>query len=201
MKSIWAGLIALVLMTTAPPFGAHAEGRSDGATLSGLPAFPETTALERGDFTEAERLYRRGAEQGDASAQYNLGFMQFQGWGVRKDYAEAVKWWRKAAEQGDRRAQSNLSAMYANGLGVPQNYVLSYMWAELSAAGGDFFGKIMRKVAGRSLTPDQIAEAKRMAREWLAGRPQLAQPAPTTLGSRAIDLRSLASGPATAAGG
>jgi hypothetical protein len=33
------------------------------------------------------------AEQGDASAQLNLGNMYANGYGVTKDHAEAVLWW------------------------------------------------------------------------------------------------------------
>ncbi len=52
------------------------------------------------DYAEAVKWYRLAAEQGDASAQYNLGIMYINGKGVPQDYAEAVKWYRLAAEQG-----------------------------------------------------------------------------------------------------
>ena len=64
------------------------------------------------------RWYRLAAEQGDASAQYNLGGMYANGEGVLKDEAEAVRWYRMAANQGNASAQYNLGAMYANGRGV-----------------------------------------------------------------------------------
>ena len=35
-----------------------------------------------GDYQEAFRLFKRGAEQGDAVAQYNLGLKYAKGWGV-----------------------------------------------------------------------------------------------------------------------
>ena len=40
------------------------------------------------------------AEQGHASAQYNLALKYDNGEGVLQDYKEAVKWYTKAAEQG-----------------------------------------------------------------------------------------------------
>ena len=43
---------------------------------------------------------RRRAEQGDAEAQFSLGFRYGEGEGVPEDRQEALKWWRKAAEQG-----------------------------------------------------------------------------------------------------
>ena len=52
--------------------------------------------------------YRVEAEQGNAEAQYNLGYCYVFGEGVDQDYAEAVKWYRKAAEQGHAKAQKAL---------------------------------------------------------------------------------------------
>ena len=60
------------------------------------------------------------AEQGNASAQFILGFMYANGYGVPKDDQAAVKWYRLAAEQGHAKAQSNLGVMYEKGRGVPQ---------------------------------------------------------------------------------
>lgn len=62
---------------------------------------------------------RHAAEQGDAAAQYNLGGMYANGWGVPQDYAEAVRWYRLAAEQGYAFAQYNLGHIYSTGEGVP----------------------------------------------------------------------------------
>ena len=67
-----------------------------------------TNAYERQDYKTAHRLWLSLAEQGDASAQYNLGQMYVQGKGVPQDYKEAVKWFRLSAEQGDADAQNNL---------------------------------------------------------------------------------------------
>ena len=44
---------------------------------------------------------RKDAEQGDATAQYQLGFRYNIGQGAPQDDAEAVRWYRLAAEQGD----------------------------------------------------------------------------------------------------
>ena len=65
-------------------------------------------AYNRGDFETALRLWQPLADQGNASAQYNLGLMYDKGEGVAENDAEAVKWYRKAADQGRATAQSNL---------------------------------------------------------------------------------------------
>ena len=39
------------------------------------------------------------ANAGDADAQYNLGFMYYNGKGVEQDYKKAYEWYSKSAEQ------------------------------------------------------------------------------------------------------
>ena len=58
------------------------------------------------DDAEAGRWYRLAAEQGEASAQYNLGVRYDRGLGVLQDHAEAARWYRLAAEQGNASASS-----------------------------------------------------------------------------------------------
>ena len=78
-------------------------------------------AANSGDFETALREWVPLAEQGHATAQFNLGLLYANGQGVPQDFAEAVKWTRLAAEQGQVSAQYNLGLMYANGEGVPQD--------------------------------------------------------------------------------
>jgi TPR repeat protein len=77
------------------------------------------------------------AEQGVASAQYNLALMYANGEGVPENDAEAVKWYRKAADQGHAAAQYNLALMYANGEGVPENDAEAVKWFRKAAEQGD----------------------------------------------------------------
>ena len=79
---------------------------------------------------------RQAAEQGDATAQFNLGNMYANGEGVPQDAAEAVRWYRLAAEQGDADAQFNLGVMYANGEGVPKDNAEAVRWYRLAAEQG-----------------------------------------------------------------
>lgn len=45
------------------------------------------------DFKEAFKWYRLAANQGDADAQYNLGFVYEYGDGVAQDYVQAYLWY------------------------------------------------------------------------------------------------------------
>ena len=88
-----------------------------------------------------------------------------------QDYAEAVQWYRKAAKQGDANAQNNLGVIYDNGQGVPQEHVQAHMWYDLAASrfppgkGHDVAVENRDNVAAK-MTPTQIAEAQRLARDW-----------------------------------
>ena len=108
---------------------------------------------------------RKKAEQGNASAQNNLGWMYRNGDGVPKDDAVAVKWYRKAAAQGHEFAQYNLGLMYANGEGVPEDSVAAYAWFSVAAASGEDDGRKNRDSIKDDLTPSQLEKGQVMARE------------------------------------
>ncbi len=77
------------------------------------------------------------AKQGDARAQYNLGWI-YRGNkdipnDVTEDYKESVKWYRKAAEQGHASAQTWLGVMYSLGWGVNQDYKEAINWYRKAA--------------------------------------------------------------------
>ncbi len=123
-------------------------------------------AHQRGDYATALRIFRQLAEQGDASAQYNLAFMYDNGRGVTQDYAEAMKWFRIAADQGHVRAQTGVGLIYDLGRGVPQDYVQAHMWYNLAAAQGQKDAGKWRDSLAEKMTPAQIAEAQTLARYW-----------------------------------
>jgi len=57
-------------------------------------------AIKRRDYATAVRLIRPLAEQGDASAQYNLGVFYDNGLGVPQDKVRAYMWLNLSAAQG-----------------------------------------------------------------------------------------------------
>ena len=93
-------------------------------------------AYERGDYATALKEFRPLAEQDHAGAQFNLGVMYDNGYGVPENDAEAAKWHRKAAEQGDVMAQYSLGGMYFRGEGVSQNYAEAVKWYSKAADQG-----------------------------------------------------------------
>ena len=79
------------------------------------------------------------AKMGNATAQYYLGKMYYEGRcvGGSRNYAMAAEWYRKSAEQGNADAQYNLGIMYENGRGVSQDYAKAAEWFRKSAEQGN----------------------------------------------------------------
>jgi len=132
-------------------------------------------AYERGDYTAALKEWLPLAEQGSASAQFNVGQLYFLGRGVPQDDAAALKWHTLAADKGNANAQSVLGSMYATGRGVRQDFVRAYMWHALAAENsnpGRFMRdeRVARDEVARRMTPEQIAEAQKLTREWIASQ-------------------------------
>jgi TPR repeat protein len=87
----------------------------------------------------------------------------------RGDYATALRLWRPLADRGDALAQNQIGWMFERGYGVPQDYVQAHMWYNLAAAGSadqlrDQAAQFRDELAAK-MTPAQIAEAQKMARE------------------------------------
>jgi uncharacterized protein len=123
-------------------------------------------AYGRDDYATAFRLFRLLADQGDATAQSRLGQMYENGESVPQDYALAALWYRRAADQGSRIAQWLLGSMYEFGKGVPQDYVQAHMWYNLSATRGWQVAALSRAILEKAMTPAQVVEAQKLAREW-----------------------------------
>jgi len=70
------------------------------------------------------------------------------------------------ALQGDADAQFALGTMYHNGQGVTRDYVLSYKWLNRAASGGDETARKALNELEKVMTPEQIAEAQKLSREF-----------------------------------
>ena len=121
-------------------------------------------ATKRGDYQTAFKLWLPLAEQGDASAQFNLGLMYDNGQGVKQDDVDAVKWYRKAAEQGYAKAQFNLGVMYHNGLGVKQDDVEAVKWYRKAAEQG--YADAQANLGSSYSAGRGVRQDKGQAKEW-----------------------------------
>ena len=103
-------------------------------------------AYNSGDYQTALMEWQPLAEADNADAQFGMGLLYANGFGVPLDDAQALKWYLLAAEKNNADAQVNLAVMHANGWGVPQSDEEAVKWYSLAADQG--------------VTPAQIAVAK-----------------------------------------
>lgn len=102
------------------------------------------TAIHPSAWPQAYKRFYERAEQGDPTAQNNLGRMYSDGRGVAVDRQQAAYWFSKAAQQGNIDAQMNLGACYLFGRGIEQNLnyacqLFKKAWLQGSREGKDFF--------------------------------------------------------------
>ena len=94
------------------------------------------------DYAAALNEWKPLAEQGNAEAQYLLGFLFRHGLGVASyDDKEAAKWYELAAEQGHPKSQFELAEAYRWGTGVIQNYAEAIKWHYRSAKQGSIISQ------------------------------------------------------------
>ena len=187
MKQI---ILVLVLMWAMPAFADYQKGLDAferGDTPTALEEFRTLAESNdaRGQFglaimhdfgegvpqnsEQAAKWYRLAAEQGYADAQNNLGVMYEEGEGVARNYEEAMKWYRKAAEAGNRDAPNNIGVMYMTGVGVRRDFVKACMWFNIAGKGDP--GAVSNKgFLKKRMTPEEIAQAESLAKEWLSIR-------------------------------
>jgi len=71
---------------------------------------------------EAEKWYRKAAEQGDSTAMYNLSVIYYYGeGGVPQDSQAAFRFAKSALENNEVKATGLLGMMYENGMGVEKD--------------------------------------------------------------------------------
>lgn len=102
----------------------------------------------------------------DVDHELERGMQYYYGGSGPVDFERAFRSFRSVAERRNPDAQRMLGIMYQEGLGVRQDDVLAYMWLELSAGAGDSKAREARDKLEQKMAPDQIAEGKRLAREW-----------------------------------
>jgi TPR repeat protein len=120
------------------------------------------------DVKAAAEWFRKAAEAGHATAQSNLGVLYASGDVLEKNATAAIEWWRKAAVQGQPSAQFNLAQALVEGKSVPKDLVEAYKWYHLAAERGDRDAARMRNALGVELSPEEVAEALKRAREFKA---------------------------------
>lgn len=79
-----------------------------------------------------------------------------------------LKSYQRDAEAGADEAQYRLGLIYSTGQqGVPMDYVMAHMWLNVAAMNGNQAARELRKEIAYDMSREEIAEAQRLARQWV----------------------------------
>ncbi len=144
------------------------------------------------DDVEAVRWFRRAAGQQFPDAEAELGNCYLDGVGATKDIVEGVKWLQHAAAHGSARGQSRLGTCYERGTGLPKDFVQAYKWYTLAAAQDNDLGPDLRVNLAKlesALTPEEVAQAQKLARDFSPSAAQTADAQPVAGASAVAGLQ------------
>lgn len=134
-----------------------ADATGEAAELSAEELFKKgQAAYDEQDYETALKYLQHASDKGNANAQFYMGLMYRNGYGVEQDFARAVEYYSLAADQGNAGAQNNLGVMYYNGEGVVQDYEKAAEYFQLAAENGDQYAPKNLKKAQEKLatTPE-----------------------------------------------
>lgn len=96
-----------------------------------------TYQFDLGNYSEALKWYRRGAELGDISSQTHLAEMYLEGWGVERNLQQALRWYEPAANQRYPLAEYKIGLIYQRGdRTVPRDQTKAITWFRKAAEQG-----------------------------------------------------------------
>ena len=91
----------------------------------------------RAEYEATAKELRKLAQEGNVTAQNELGLLYKVGRGVPQSYGQAKKWFEEAAKQGHAEAQVNLGTLYLHGDAPPQSAPMALFWFSRAAEQGD----------------------------------------------------------------
>ena len=113
MRFLTLKLIALLLFSGS--LGAAQNNQVDRYFDYGI------ERMREGNYAEAYCYLRPLADRVHADAQYTLGWMYHNGYGLRIDDEKAFEWWNRSAGADNREATFALGLLYEQGLGTEKS--------------------------------------------------------------------------------
>ncbi len=93
-------------------------------------------AYDKGDFTQAFKIWLPLAQQTDLAAMRNVALLLRTGKGVKRDPTRALWFYEEAGSKGFTLAQVNAAFMHLEGDGVPKNLETAAFWFHEAARAG-----------------------------------------------------------------
>lgn len=132
------------------------------------------------DYTAARQHWTRAADEHEATAYNNLGFLLYYGKGGPADPLQAVWLWKKAARLGETESQWHLGHAYEAGKGIPASAIEAYAWYRCALANfpatprDDEDGLMMRDARDslarvrEALAFEDLGAAEKLAAQYIA---------------------------------
>jgi uncharacterized protein len=118
----------------------------------------------RQNYQWAANWFERAAKHGHGDAQFALATMYEHGRGVLQDFSKAARLYQASAKAGNKQAHVMLGELYAR----MEKVVLAHKWFNLGAADNRSGAAERRDRIATRMTPAQIEQAQRLAREYRA---------------------------------
>lgn len=131
---------------TANQIGTYPSGRRHETTdanpgTESIALKPPSAEPSRSDHREdeSEAIFHQNIEEaleGKTEAQFRVGCMYLEGWGVRRDVTQAIRWFQTAAMHGQVAAQFNLGVICDRGDGIERDPRSAAEWYRRAAEQG-----------------------------------------------------------------
>ncbi|WP_417431958.1 tetratricopeptide repeat protein [Kiloniella sp.] len=161
MGRLFARFILSLVMVLTLVFPAFADNLEDAET-----------AVKQRDYNTAFSLYLPLAEEENQEAQYALGQMYSKGLGTEQNVKTAASWYEKAADQGHLLSQVQVGRIYFL---ITNELVKAHKWLNVitlrkieGAKKLQLFAKQMRNDIAKEMTPEEIEQAEKAAKDWIA---------------------------------
>lgn len=92
---------------------------------------------QKGDYAEAVRCYRLGAQRGESGCMNNMGVLYLSGQGVERDPKRALAWYDLATQHGCETGPRNAGEMFLYGNGVPRDDEAAARYFRIAAGRGN----------------------------------------------------------------
>jgi TPR repeat protein len=142
------------------------------------------------DPQEAFKWFLKAAQNGSDAAEFEVAEAYSSGMGVLQDKQEAFVWYQSAANGGSKPAQIKLARFYLQRVNSPENSpenrIAAHVWLNLAAAQGYEEAAKLRSGLIRKMSPKEISEAQRQAKDFSSGLLLITNTAPV-LGASDFD--------------
>ncbi len=122
---VWIATLTCLLILFSPALQAEFFTSSESPQQRHARASEQ---MQFGNFAIAYCIWQPMAEADDPAAQYNLGWMYHNGYGLTIDDETAFYWWIKSAAAGNVDAEYALGDLYLQGLGVEKDLFIALGW-------------------------------------------------------------------------